>query len=48
MPALKGQKWHTYYGKHIYSRRQYKVSVPLKKNRCPTAYQRFKKTVYRF
>ena len=26
-----------------YSRRQYKVSVPLKKNRCPTAYQRFKK-----
>ena len=26
-----------------YSRRQYKVSVPLKKNRCPTAYQRLKK-----
>ena len=24
----------------IYSRRQYKVSVPLKKTRCPTAYQR--------
>ena len=30
-----------------YSRRQYKVSVPLKKTRCPTAYQRFKKR-YRF
>ena len=29
--------------KIIYSRRQYKVSVPLKKNRCPTAYQRLKK-----
>ena len=27
----------------MYSRRQYKVSVPLKKNRCPTAYQRLKK-----
>ena len=26
-----------------YSRRQYKVSVPLKKTRCPTAYQRLKK-----
>ena len=26
-----------------YSRRQYKVSVPLKKKRCPTAYQRLKK-----
>ena len=26
-----------------YSRRQYKVSVPLKENRCPTAYQRLKK-----
>ena len=25
----------------IYSRRQYKVSVPLKKKRCPTAYQCF-------
>ena len=30
-----------------YSRRQYKVSVPLKKNRCPTASQRLKKR-YRF
>ena len=28
---------------YIYSRRQYKVSVPLKKTRCPTAYQRLKK-----
>ena len=26
-----------------YSRRQYKVSVPLKKNHCPTACQRLKK-----
>ena len=26
-----------------YSRRQYKVSVPLKKKHCPTAYQRLKK-----
>ena len=25
----------------IYSRRQYKVSIPFKKTRCPTAYQRF-------
>ena len=25
------------------SRRQYKVSVPLKKRSCPTAFQRFKK-----
>ena len=28
---------------YAYSRRQYKVSVPLKKTRCPTAYQRLKK-----
>ena len=27
----------------MYSRLQYKVSIPLKKTRCPTAYQRFKK-----
>ena len=27
----------------IYSRRQYKVSLPSKKTCCPTAYQRFKK-----
>ena len=34
---------------YIYSRRQYKVSVPFKKNRCPMASQRFKTvTVYRF
>ena len=26
-----------------YSRREYKFSVPLKKTRCPTAYQRLKK-----
>ena len=25
----------------VYSRRQYKVSVLLKKKRCPTAHQRF-------
>ena len=33
----------------MYSRRQYKVSLPLKKTRCPTAYQRLKNvTVYHF
>ena len=31
------------YGTAMYSRRQYKVSVPLKKKRYPTAYQRLKK-----
>ena len=30
-----------FYNEVMYSRRQYKVSVPLKKTRCPTAYQHF-------
>ena len=36
------QRHDRYFYFHItpYSRRQYKVSVPLKKTRCPTAYQR--------
>ena len=34
---------HIHTHTHIYSRRQYKVSVPLKKKRCPTAYQHLKK-----
>ena len=34
---------HTHTHTCRYSRRQYKVSIPLKKNCCPTAYQRLKK-----